>query len=285
MAMGMLASGVALGGVLGLLLGGSLEEHYGWRVAFMAVGVPGFFCALLAARLVDPTRPPAKLTVRSYLRNFEIGVTALLRNSVPLLAASLAGLACWPTSWTVIRRGLEARRRGVQRGRGARPGAQHPVLGALDARRTRRRRRRSARGMSSAFDDILRAGQTVLHTPTLVYVFLAGAMISFGMNGIVGWGPTFVARELELTAGEGAALLGKWGLVAGTAGTLSGGFLADWLRRSVRDRPRAHGRRSGSSSAARSPVWLLTIRDPGPVPAGLHRASSFSPGTTARSRR
>ena len=47
MAMGILASGVSLGGVLGLLLGGLLESEYGWRVAFMTVGVPGFVCALL----------------------------------------------------------------------------------------------------------------------------------------------------------------------------------------------------------------------------------------------
>ncbi len=50
-AMGILASGIALGGVLGLLLGGHLEASYGWRVAFMTVGVPGFICAMLVARL------------------------------------------------------------------------------------------------------------------------------------------------------------------------------------------------------------------------------------------
>jgi MFS family permease len=91
MAMGILASGVSLGGVAGLLLGGYLEGTYGWRVAFMTVGVPGFVCALLVARLVDPTRPPAKLTVRSFLRDFHIGVTALLRNLGPLLASGATG--------------------------------------------------------------------------------------------------------------------------------------------------------------------------------------------------
>jgi hypothetical protein len=86
-------------------------------------------------------------------------------------------------------------------------------------------------GISGAFDEIVRAGRTVLHTPTLVYVFVAGAMISFGLNGIVGWGPTFVSRELGLSAAEAAGLLGKWGLISGTAGTLFGGVFADWLRR------------------------------------------------------
>jgi sugar phosphate permease len=118
-----------------------------------------------------------------------------------------------------------------------------------------------AAGISGAFDDIVRAGKTVLHTPTLLYVFVAGAMISFGTNGIVGWGPTFVARELELTPGEGAALLGKWGLIAGVSGTLFGGFLADLLRRR-RETGRVLTIGMGLLIGGPLAVWLLTIRDP-----------------------
>jgi MFS family permease len=92
-AMGILSSGIALGGVLGLLLGGHLEGVYGWRVAFMTVGVPGFICAVLVARLQDPTRAPARLTVRSFLRDFEIGVMPLVRNLWPLLAGIAIGAA------------------------------------------------------------------------------------------------------------------------------------------------------------------------------------------------
>jgi MFS family permease len=83
MAMGILASGVALGGVLGLLLGGHLEASYGWRVAFMTVGVPGFICAVLVARLHEPSRMPTELTVRSFFRNFHVGVTGRLRARWP----------------------------------------------------------------------------------------------------------------------------------------------------------------------------------------------------------
>ena len=115
-------------------------------------------------------------------------------------------------------------------------------------------------GISSAFDDIVRAGRTVLHTPTLVYVFLAGAMISFGINGIVGWGPTFVSRELGLTAAQAAGLLGKWGLIAGTAGTLFGGLLADWLRRRY-ETGRVIAVALGLLLGGPLAVWLLTIRD------------------------
>jgi MFS family permease len=66
-AMAILAAGIPVGGVLGLLLGGWLEGIYGWRVAFMAVGLPGFACAVLVSRLKDPTRVEEPLTFRSVM--------------------------------------------------------------------------------------------------------------------------------------------------------------------------------------------------------------------------
>jgi MFS family permease len=259
-AMGILSSGIALGGVLGLLLGGYLEGVYGWRVAFMTVGVPGFILAVLVSRLLDPTRVPARLTVRSFLRDFEIGVMPLVRNTWPLLAgiAIGGGAALWldraygadstidlavfsgavglGLAFTILR--------WVRR---TPDGEDETVFGT---------------GISGAFDDIARAGRTVLHTPTLLYVFVAGALISFGINGIVGWGPTFVSRELELTSAEAARLLGKWGLVAGTAGTLFGGVLADWLRRRY-ETARVLVVGLGLLLGGPLALWLLTIRDPG----------------------
>ncbi|HKU60012.1 MAG TPA: MFS transporter [Gemmatimonadales bacterium] len=258
-AMGILASGVPLGGVLGLVLGGLLESAYGWRVAFMTVGVPGFVCALLVARLADPVRPPAQLTVRSFLRDFQLNAVAVLRQFWPLLVCGLIGV-------------LAAYR--LDRVYGANSKLDVAALSAAIGlgltftiwRLVRRTPLDTAAtgfgtGISGAFDDILAAGKTVLHTPTLVYIFLAGAMISFG-NGIVGWGPTFVAREFDLTAAEGASMLGLWGLIGGTTGTLFGGWLADWLRRrseTGRVLTVAMGILLGGPLA----LWLLTIRDPG----------------------
>jgi MFS family permease len=213
----------------------------------------------MVSRLVDPTRTPARLTVRSFLRDFEIGVLPLLRNLWPLLAGvTIGGIAAWR----------------LDRVYGADSKVDLAVFSgavgvglALSILRWVFRTRGEAddsvfgRGISGAFDDIVRAGRTVLHTPTLVYIFVAGAMISFGLNGIVGWGPTFVSRELGLSAAEAAALLGKWGLIAGTAGTLFGGVLADWLRRryeTARVIVVALGLLLGGPLA----LWLLTIRDP-----------------------
>jgi sugar phosphate permease len=260
MAMGILASGVSLGGVSGLLLGGFLEELYGWRVAFMTVGVPGFVCAVLAARLMDPTRPPAKLTVRSFLRDFHIGVTALLRQLWPLIASVAVGAAvAW---WLDISYGVDSKLDVAAFSAAVGLGLALNIL--YWVRRTPSdpaEEMAFTAGITGAFDDIIRAGKTVLHTPTLVYVFVAGAMISFGTNGIVGWGPTFVARELQLTAGESASLLGKWGLIAGVSGTLFGGFFADWLRKRW-ETGRVITVGLGLLLGGPLAVWLLTIRDP-----------------------
>ena len=260
MAMGILASGVSLGGVSGLLLGGWLGGTYGWRVAFMTVGVPGFLCAVLVARLIDPTRPPARLTFRSFMRDFHIGVMALARQLWPLLASVAAGAVA--AYWLDRSYGADSQLDVAALSAAVGIGVTLTIVQWV--RRTPSDPAEDvafAAGITSTYDDIVHAGKTVLHTPTLVYVFIAGAMISFGTNGIVGWGPTFVSRELQLTTGEAAALLGKWGLIAGVSGTLFGGFLADWLRRRW-ETGRVLTVGLGLLLGGPLAVWLLTIRDP-----------------------
>lgn len=52
--------GTPIGFMLGLAFGGWLVEHAGWRVAFLAIGIPGLFLAMLAWwRLPRIDSPPA----------------------------------------------------------------------------------------------------------------------------------------------------------------------------------------------------------------------------------
>jgi predicted MFS family arabinose efflux permease len=56
-AMGIYALGVPLGLLVGFLLGGWLEQLYGWRTAFLALGVPGvILAAVLYLTLDEPPR-------------------------------------------------------------------------------------------------------------------------------------------------------------------------------------------------------------------------------------
>ncbi|MGB7213150.1 MAG: MFS transporter [Gemmatimonadales bacterium] len=259
-AMGILSAGLSLGGVMGLWLGGKLEAVYGWRVAFMAVGLPGFLLAVFAVRLVDPTRVLTPVKVTHLLKELRVGVDTLIGQFNPFLAtvvvgalaALLADFAFDASSDTVTAILAIAAGLGL---------ALNVWWWVVQIRHDRIEDIPFGRGVSEVFVELVRATRLVFRTPTLVYVFLSGALVSFGLNGLVGWGATFASRELGWSAAEAAAHLGEWGLISGTAGTLFGGIFADWLRKyTVAGRVWAGtiGLLIGGALA----VWLVTIRDP-----------------------
>ena len=254
-AMGILSAGITVGGVLGIWLGGRLEAAYGWRTALVAVGVPGFLFAVLSARLRDPTRSLDRLSLRTYLRDIELGLNAIARYFLPLIVATIVGGAA--ALW--LSRNNDSKADVAVFGTAVALGLAFNIRRWVV--RINRVGMRIAPGpLGGAFDELVRALGMVLHTPTLVYVFLGGALISFGMNGIVGWAPTFMSRELGLTVSQAAVLLGTWGLVAGTAGALFGGLLADFLRRYT-DTSRVLTISFGLLIGGPLAIWLLTIRD------------------------
>jgi MFS family permease len=258
-AMAILSAGIPVGGVLGLLLGGWLESIYGWRVAFMAVGLPGFLCAVLVTRLVDPTRTEMPMTFRSFMAELEIGVRGFIRQFLALIVLTTAGLvAAWILT---IRYGADSKADAAVLAGAVVIGLALTIYRWVRLVRSDRREETPfTPELESAVDDLVHAGRLVLATPTLVYVFLAGAAISFGMNGIVGWGPTYMTRTFTLTSAEGAALLGKWGLLSGTLGALAGGFIAEFLQRYT-DRARVITVSLGLVIGGPLAIWLMTVRD------------------------
>ncbi len=71
-ALGVFALGVPIGLMIGFLAGGWLEENYGWRVAFMAAGIPGLILAVIL-----------RLTVREPKRGHSSGDTAIIHEDQP----------------------------------------------------------------------------------------------------------------------------------------------------------------------------------------------------------
>jgi MFS family permease len=263
-AMGILSAGISLGGVLGIWLGGQLEALYGWRVAFMAVGIPGFLLALLAGRLQDPGRPSGPLRVWRLLKRFEVGLAKVVRQFHPLLLlAVMGGFAAW---WADRHYGASSQVDAAVFATAIAVGlALNIAWWLLQIRRQRIADTpfgpQVTGPMEDALQELVGAGRVVFRTRTLVYVFLAGAMISFGLNGLVGWGPTFATRELGWTAAEAAKRLGAAGLVVGTLGTLAGGLIADWLRRYT-DASRVITTAAGLLIGGPLAFWTLTVRDP-----------------------
>jgi MFS family permease len=259
LSMGILAAGVPVGGVLGILLGGYLEGIYGWRVALMAVGLPGLLCAAMVGRLVDPVRKELPLDFMRLVRQLGIGVRGVARQLSPLLLFSAIGLVAaylLPTRF-----GTESKMDAAIAGAAIGVGAVLTIWRWVRLMRMDRREETPfTPQLEDAVDDLLNAGKIVLRTPTLVYIFISGAMISFGMNGIVGWGPTFMTRNFGLSSGAAAAMLGQWGLLSGVLGALAGGVIADWLKRWT-ERSRVITVAAGFLIGGPLSVWLMTVHD------------------------
>lgn len=229
LALGIFWGGVAIGGVAGIWLGGELEHLYGWRAAFLAIGFPGLILAMLAMQLKDPARPPRPFSLGAAIRRFELTVWHLLRAVWPLWTMALLGLGA---AYALERSG---------RGRAEWEGAVFGTAVALGAAATLARwvRRLIAyRHNHEAFprpaalttlDEFLDAARFVLKTPTLVWLFLGGALISFAMNGLVGWSPSYLQRTLGLTPQLAGRTIGLWGLGAAVLGVVLGGRLGDAL--------------------------------------------------------
>jgi sugar phosphate permease len=83
----------------------------------------------------------------------------------------------------------------------------------------------------SAYEDFLRAGATVLRTPTLIWIFIGGALVTFGMNGMIAWAPSFMHRLHGMSVSEVGRYFGIWALAGGVLGALTGGRLGDLLMR------------------------------------------------------
>jgi MFS family permease len=254
LALGIFWGGLALGGVLGIWVGGELEGLYGWRAAFLAVGIPGFILAMLAAQLRDPARRRPQFPVLDQWRRFELGAWRVAK-------------ALWPVWTFTIIGGVGAYAANSVRGAvdldvavfSAFAGLGVAVQLGLAVRRAVRLRQRP-RAQHPRVAELLQAAGLVLRTPTLAWLFIGGALITFSMNGLVAWSPSYMHRELGLTPAVVGRTIGLWGLFGGVLGTVFGGRLGDAMAE------RWPGGRVVAGSAgflAGAPLafWLLHVDD------------------------
>src|SRR5207247_9568539 len=75
---------------------------------------------------------------------------------------------------------------------------------------------------AGAFDDFQDAAVLVLRTPTLIWIFLGGAMGTVAVNGLVAWAAAFMQRIHGLSVTPGGAVIGLLGLPGGGFGAARG---------------------------------------------------------------
>lgn len=225
LAIGIYSVGMALGGVLGIWLGGLLSEAYGWRLAFLWLGIPGFGLAILASQLREPRRrapTPIAVTLRRFTTT---GVRQAARYAAPLIGLSALGamvsgvlalIQVMPTEMDVAVFGMFV---GV--------GLAWTVarLVPLALRRTAGAQEVAA----TAFEEFVEAATIVLRVPTLIWVFVGGALVTFAVNGLIAWAASFMQRVHGFSVSDVGREFGLWGLAGGSLGALVGGRIADKL--------------------------------------------------------
>jgi len=106
-ALSIYAFGIPLGAMIGAVAGGWLAKSFGWRIAFMAVGLPGLILAFLLKLLVkEPPRghaDPAQRTAQPGAAPARPSVIALMTGEFKELASVTASLfSHWPVANMIL---------------------------------------------------------------------------------------------------------------------------------------------------------------------------------------
>src|SRR5215510_364301 len=255
-ALGIYSVGTALGGVAGVWLGGVLAEIYGWRLAFLWLGIPGFALALLASRLREPERRPPTPLATTLRRFTTTGLKRALRYARPLIWLTALGtlvsgvlglIRAVPNEMTVAVFGMFV-------GVGVAWTVARLVPLALE------QGSQATEVAASAVEEFLEASALVLRTPTLIWVFVGGALVTFAVNGLIAWAAAFMQRAHGLSVAEVGAQFGLWALAGGMIGALAGGRLADRLHQHL---PGGRVLVSGAGFVLGAPICvaLLMVQD------------------------
>ena len=225
-AIGVYSVGMALGGVLGIWFGGVIAERYSWRWAFIVMGFPGLILALLASRLREPDRRPPPPIVETVKRWWHSGMHGVTHYVMPL--AICAGIGALLAGFISLFEGIPSQIGTAVFGVGVSIGVAWTVwrLVPLAVRRTTE----AGAVAADALEDFADAASLVLRTPTLIWVFLGGAMVTFAVNGLIAWAAAFMQRVHGLSVANVGAQFGVWALLGGVAGALFGGRFADRLQ-------------------------------------------------------
>lgn len=198
------AFGIPIGMAGGTLVGGLLAATWGWRTAFVVVGLLGLVVAPLllftvreprrerqttARPRIAPTNPPGSDRVGRRAATVVIGLGAVLLAAAGVAASGGAG-------WTVLAFG----------------GGLLLVIG-LSLRVAKQ------------------AASVVIPKPSFWLLALGAASSSVCGYGVAGWLPLFFMRSFDLTLAQTSWYYSGIALIGGLAGIWGGGVVADRLAR------------------------------------------------------
>jgi len=225
-AMGIFWAGLAVGGVLAVWLGGRLATAFGWRTALIVIGLPGLLFAALLSRLRDPRPRRRPAAGDRPARRIMITPRLVVRGGMPLLISVPVGAAVFGALG--LFRGLPAATDTAVFGSIVGVGLVWTIVKWV--RVVMRVRHGLLSGVpADAMDEMLDAAAVVLRTPTLIWMFVGGALTTAAMNSLVAWSASYLQRVLDLSLLQAGRQIGLVGLVAGVLGSWIGGRSGDRL--------------------------------------------------------
>jgi MFS family permease len=242
---------IPVGSALGFVLGGYMAENFGWRWAFYVVVPPGILLGVLALLMRDPPRGAADEVashvpkVRDLTRLLDIPSYVLNTLAMTCMTFAFGGVAVWMPSYLYEREATyiltpaayETMRHPTDVGV---PPVQEELISRLwplDGREYR-----SIEPFRAALDEVLTIDEMQ------------------AWRGQIADASRDKARSLKLDAVNGP--FGTILAVAGLGATLSGGYLADWLRKKIRG---AYFAVSGIGMLIGLPMFWLALTTPLPL--------------------
>lgn len=194
-----------VGSAIGLALAGFVGSKFGWRWAFVIVGMPGSLVALGAFRLKEPRRGQADLA--------SVGDPAGTSEASGAEDAGLATGAAGGTSTVGEDPGVRSGRSGHAGDQSGARLQREPLVSFL------------RRASKELFHEIV----SLLRIRTMRYILTGAATLLFTVQGIGYWLAVFHQRYSGMSLPQATAVTaGTLGL-AGIIGTFWGGSLADRL--------------------------------------------------------
>jgi predicted MFS family arabinose efflux permease len=185
---------------VGVVVGGVLGQHFGWRAAFVIAAIPGLLVAALCARLAEPPR----------------GLLDRPAGTVPRPPDRPPGAAADPPDGAA----------------GTVPDPLDAIAAEDDPPTAPEAGSDAAPSGRRGHPRFRRQLRQVLGTPTIALLSAALAALAFGLSGISYWTPSLIHRDHGVAEGLAASVSGAVTVVGVVAGVMAG----TWLGRRWYDR-------------------------------------------------
>jgi len=259
-AMAAFAFGIPLGTAGGTLIGGLLAAQYGWRTAFIVVGVIGVLVApILRLTVRDPKRGGADAAAAKPANSAAAVVApALVLPADDGLGRKVALAAFGVAGGMALLAGLSL----------AGIGAANPLIPAFGA------------GLFAVIGVSLliarRTGSVIMRKKSFWLLALGAASSSVCGYGVAGWLPLFFMRSFDLTLAQVSWYYAGIALIGGLLGIWMGGSVADKLARRSKG---AYPLVPAVAFLISAPCFILAMNSPwliGLLPGGGSRALALT---------